>query len=109
MDVFRGRLSWRKLAMLLAHLPADSACARLVNDGDPWDTSQHLLAMIADGVHEVAWVTAQANSREKVARPEPIPRPGRKGGRGHQPDHKTKRKHASIEDLRRFFGQPAGR
>lgn len=91
-------------------LPEDSALSR-AQSTDPWGTQEHLLAVIADRVSEHLWAYAQTHSKTRLTPPEPIPRPGlqRAIGNGHQPDHQSQRKHASVADMRRFFGAPAGR
>lgn len=78
---------------------------------DPWSASEHLLATIADRVEQSVWMTAQVHSKKRLTPPEPLPRPGRHlaNTNGHQPDHQSQRKHATVADMKRFFGAPAGR
>lgn len=79
LDLFRpGRLSWRKLDVLLKHLPTDSAAARAIagTERDPWGTSEHLLATAVDLLAVQAWMFAKANSKRfNVRAPKPLPRP----------------------------------
>ncbi|MFE9003074.1 hypothetical protein ACFYOY_13175 [Streptomyces sp. NPDC007875] len=98
LDVHRGRLSWRRLRVLIQHLPPESATmTALRNDltdeelaeqaehGDPekgrWSQVEQLLALIADRVARLEYVTILANSDSKGKKPtppEPIARPGAK-------------------------------
>lgn len=44
-DFYRGLLSSRRLAVLIRHLPHDSAVVTAINDGQPvWGSTEHLLA-----------------------------------------------------------------
>jgi len=44
-DFYRGRLSSRRLSVLIRHLPHDSALVTAINDGQPvWSSVEHLLA-----------------------------------------------------------------
>jgi len=76
--VWRGTLAPRRVVDLVEHLPDDSALAASVRGGPAhraWDVQTHLLAALVDGVHLAAWVTAQANSKQRITRPRPVPRP----------------------------------
>lgn len=44
-DFYRGKLSSRRLAVLIRYLPRESALVAEMNDGDPvWSSTDHLLA-----------------------------------------------------------------
>lgn len=76
--MWRGTLAPRRVVDLVEQLPDDSALAASVRGGiqyRAWDVQTHLLAALVDGVHLAAWVTAQANSKQRIARPKPLPRP----------------------------------
>jgi len=83
-DFYRGRISARRLGVLIRHLPRDSALVTARNGGQPmWSTIEHLLADIwallvrahaekgslpDDFDHPVrAEMTAQAKSAAKSA------------------------------------------
>ena len=48
-----GRVSWRDMAAMVAHLPTDSALRR--EEGDGWSEAERLLAMIADSTYKTWW------------------------------------------------------
>lgn len=71
--MFSGRLSWRKLRVLITHLPADSPYGRAVlGDDHIWTLDAQLLAAIHDRLAAANWQRAGG----KGQRPKPIPRPG---------------------------------
>jgi hypothetical protein len=72
-DVVTGRMSPRRLASLVAGLPADSATVRSTLGGDSlWGLPEHLLARILDTLAGANW----QRSGGKGPRPKPVPRPG---------------------------------
>lgn len=66
-------MTWRRLLVLLRHLPTDSASVRAV---DPeralWGLGEQLLAGVADSVRGGNWQRGGG----KGSKPRPIPRPG---------------------------------
>jgi hypothetical protein len=96
LDVYRGALSWRRLRVLLQHLPPESATwtalrnaapeeelAEQAEQGEPerdrWSKLEHLVATVADRLARVEYVLICANTDKKSKRPaapEPIRRPG---------------------------------
>lgn len=94
--MYRGRLSWRRLRVLIQHLPPESATwtalrvaldqgelAAQADKGEPekgrWSQTDQLLALIADRVARLEWLTICVNTDKKSKRPdppEPIRRPG---------------------------------
>ncbi|MGW6362089.1 hypothetical protein ACWFR5_44720 [Streptomyces sp. NPDC055092] len=80
LDWYRGRLSSRRLAVLVRHLPRDGALARALHgDGAEWTVTDHLLARIVDELAQNNWMFATVNrdeDSEPLDYPEPIPRPG---------------------------------
>jgi hypothetical protein len=86
-------LTWRKLLVLLEHLPPESALnTSMRNDApehelaiigagaDPtrakWSALESMLAAVLDEIRMSNWAYAQAHSEKKIKRPEPVPRPG---------------------------------
>jgi hypothetical protein len=62
------------VAVLTAHLPADSATARAVHgEAARWSLTDHLLAVVADRLAIMSW---QLGGNRHAPRPEPLPRPG---------------------------------
>ncbi|MFQ6200205.1 hypothetical protein, partial [Streptomyces sp. NPDC000405] len=80
LDWHRGTLSSRRLAVLVKHMPRDSAVNRdLHGEAVQWDASTHLLAALVDHAAVANWMTATINSgedAEPLGYPEPAPRPG---------------------------------
>jgi hypothetical protein len=80
LEYYRGRLSARRLAVLIRHLPREAALVRAVRgDEVDWGLAEHLLAVAADRLAEGNWMFAAAHTSEGTdppKRPEPIPRPG---------------------------------
>ncbi|MCQ8187440.1 DUF5361 domain-containing protein [Streptomyces rugosispiralis] len=106
LDWHREALSSRRLAVLVRHLPPDSAFVR-AREGEAaeWGLTDHLLAAVVDHLAIANWMFASANRDEYADPPEapvPVPRPGAEatdtsGGppAGHAP---------TGAELARFFG-----
>ncbi|MFE4693744.1 hypothetical protein ACFRH6_27305 [Streptomyces sp. NPDC056749] len=80
LDWYRGRLSSRRLAVLVKHMPRDSAVAQeLHGDGAEWTVTDYLLAAAVDHLAAANWMFASVNTDEDSEPPEPpmpVPRPG---------------------------------
>ncbi|MFF2504169.1 hypothetical protein ACFVTY_12450 [Streptomyces sp. NPDC058067] len=80
LDWHRGRLSSRRLAVLVQHMPRDSALAHsLHGEAAEWTTADHLLAAVVDQLAEANWMFATVNRDEDtdpLDPPQPVPRPG---------------------------------
>lgn len=91
-------LTWRKLLVLVHHLPPESAVNTAIRNATPedvmaaqgakydpkranWSSLESLIALLIDEVRNNTWVYAQSMSKSKIARPSPIPRPGVSGRR----------------------------
>jgi hypothetical protein len=87
-DLWRGDLTWRRLAVLVAALPPESATKAAARDAlspaqlaalptrsghGPWSHTELLLAAIVDRLSMLLW---QNGGKASAPRPEPIPRPG---------------------------------
>ncbi|GAA2395839.1 hypothetical protein GCM10010420_21730 [Streptomyces glaucosporus] len=111
LDWHRGRLSSRRLAVLLRHLPRDSALAReLHGEAADWSVTDHLLATVVDQLAESNWMFATVNRDEDsdpLDHPEPVPRPGGPPGAGPgeaaQPDDAPPRRLPTHAELAAFF------
>ncbi|MBP8535049.1 hypothetical protein [Streptomyces sp. MK37H] len=80
LDWHREALSSRRLAVLVRHLPPDSAFVR-AREGEAaeWGLTDHLLAAVVDHLAIANWMFASANRDEYADPPEapaPVPRPG---------------------------------
>ncbi|MET7810978.1 hypothetical protein ABZT26_08950 [Streptomyces sp. NPDC005395] len=80
LDWHRGRLTSRRLAVLVKHMPRDSAVNReLHGDGAEWTVTDYLLAAAVDHLAAANWMFASVNTDEASEPPEPpvpVPRPG---------------------------------
>lgn len=77
LDLGTERLSWRRLQVLLAHLPRESWTVREVNGEQArWGDQEHLLATIIDVLVQANWMFVSANSKQPPDMPKPLRRPG---------------------------------
>lgn len=94
--MWRGGLSWRRLGVLVKHLPPESATKTALRNaapddrlteaviGDapygPWSQTDMLLADLIDVARWLQWAKSK-DGEDNKNRPEPYPRPGvqRKG------------------------------
>ncbi|WP_405479526.1 hypothetical protein [Streptomyces sp. NBC_00009] len=106
LDWYRGRLSSRRLAVLVRHMPRDSALAQgLHGNTAEWTTTDHLLAAVVDYLAEANWMFATVNrdeDAEPLEPPAPVPRPGAaaedEASAASVPDSLP-----ALEELSRFF------
>ncbi|NED87106.1 hypothetical protein G3I76_44355 [Streptomyces sp. SID11233] len=80
LDWHRGGLSSRRLALLIKHLPRDSATIR-DTDGEAadWTVTDYLLAAVVDHLAAANWMFSVVNGDGESDPPEqpvPVPRPG---------------------------------
>ncbi|OEJ25553.1 hypothetical protein AR457_14835 [Streptomyces agglomeratus] len=79
LDWHRGRLSTRRLAVLVRHMPRDSAVARALHgEAAEWSVTDYLLATTVDQLAEANWMFATVNQdedAEPLEYPAPVPRP----------------------------------
>lgn len=78
LDWHRETLSARRLALLVKHLPRESALNReLHGEAAEWSVSDHLLAAAVDHLAAANWMFASVNSEEgdQPDPPTPVPRP----------------------------------
>jgi hypothetical protein len=107
-------MSWRRLRVLIQHLPPESATwtalrnatpedvlAEQANQGEPekdrWSKVEQLLATVVDRVARVEYVLICANTDKKSRRPEP-PQPIRRPG-ARPPRPKPKLSEAGANTL----------
>ncbi|WP_249126310.1 DUF5361 domain-containing protein [Streptomyces sp. A2-16] len=80
LDWHRGRLSSRRLRVLVEHLPSDSSYARAVHgEQADWTVTDHLLAAAVDHLAVANWMFATVHrdeDAEPAEYPEAVPRPG---------------------------------
>jgi hypothetical protein len=95
--LWTGALSWRRLKVLIDHLPPESATKTAIRElhgeeffagiSDPsapklhgqWSRAEHLLATINDSVNDLSYLTLCLNiakDKQRPERPARIPRPG---------------------------------
>ncbi|MDT9681713.1 hypothetical protein RND61_06445 [Streptomyces sp. TRM76323] len=110
LDWHRGRLSSRRLAVLVRHMPRDSALARAVHgEAAEWAVTDHLLAAAVDHLAEANWMFATVNQdedAEPLEYPTPVPRPSEPTGSDADADDDTDESGSDgpgPEELGRFF------
>jgi hypothetical protein len=106
LDHYRGRLTARRLRVLIQHLPVESALARAMHGEEArWGLTEHLLASAVDQLAAGNWMFAAVHTSEDSSapeRPEPIPRPGLDPAEATTPA-------AGPEQIAAFFGTGVGR
>lgn len=104
LDYYRGRLSTRRLRVLVQHLPRQAALVRQMHGEQvEWGLTEHLLAATVDQLAISNWLFASAHTPENAdppARPEPLPRPGL--------DAEAPSPAATPDQIAAFFAQPSG-
>lgn len=76
-DLGTPRLTWRRLVVLLNHLPRESAYVQAVGgDRLKWGDTEHLLAGVIDQQQVTNYLLTRANFKSNRAAPKPIRRPG---------------------------------
>ena len=68
-------LTPRRMWVLLNHMPP-----AFRRPGEHWSVEAELLALLADHVANLTWVTLRANGAKSAQRPKPLPRPPRRAG-----------------------------
>jgi len=93
LDLWRGRLSFRRLALLIRHLPADSWTQTALRDAadtelaepseadgpqkfGPWSLTNYQLAQLRDEIAALRYVVAKTSGQDSYPEPQPTPRPG---------------------------------
>lgn len=72
-----GELTWRRLGVLVRHLPREAASVRAQHGEQTWwGDSEYLLAVIADLLAGANWQRANAGLKHPKPKPKPLPRPG---------------------------------
>ncbi|WUD73596.1 hypothetical protein OG937_18860 [Streptomyces sp. NBC_00510] len=107
LDWHRGRLSSRRLAVLVRHLPRDSATLRRIHgEAADWSVGDHLLAHVVDHLAEANWMFATVNrdeDAEALEYPPPVPRPGAGTGPGADQGPSPVPENPTPAQLIRFF------
>ncbi|MER8042286.1 hypothetical protein [Streptomyces sp. NPDC094032] len=112
LDWYRGDLSSRRVAVLIKHLPHDSAVQREIHgEAAEWSLTDHLLAATVDHLAVANWMFSCVNSSEDDEAPEfpkPVPRPGVPDADGEEQGDGPREEGAdeaiSPGQLARFFG-----
>lgn len=63
------------LCMVEQHMPGTALAAAVRGEDSSWGLPEHLLATIADAVHNLVWMQSK-DGQKGANRPKPIPRPG---------------------------------
>ncbi|WJV49915.1 hypothetical protein [Streptomyces flavofungini] len=110
LDVWRGRLSLRRVGVLIKSLmrkPGRSAFLMAVDERAEWDETTYLLARSSDALELSNYLFLSANlsdeDRNQIDPPEPITRPG-----ATEPEQKApvpEDEFATGSELTDFFGR----
>lgn len=73
LDLWRGELTWRRMAVLLRGLPPASAYWRARHESGDWTVAEYQRADLIDVLMAGNW---QRAGDAKAARPKPYARPG---------------------------------
>lgn len=91
LDYLRGRMSCRRLWVLIGGLPQESRTQTALRDASeqqlvevsvgpgsfgPWALANYQLAGLIDAIRRLEFVVARVNGNESYPVPEPTPRPG---------------------------------
>ncbi|MFD5308182.1 hypothetical protein [Streptomyces ardesiacus] len=79
LDLWRGKITPRKLDVMIRGLPPDSATRIAMNGKEPlWSRTDYILADLIDSNNAVAWLVANQDvpATRKSTFPDPYPRPG---------------------------------
>ncbi|MGW3232472.1 hypothetical protein [Kitasatospora sp. NPDC001095] len=81
LDLWRGRLSLRRVHVLISslmHKPGRSVLLAELDETTQWGTAEHLMARVSDALELSNYLFIKANSESSadLPIPEPIPRPG---------------------------------
>ena len=75
LDLWRGTLTPRKAAVLMANLPPGAALWRAMDVPGAWTTGEHLAAAAVDALAVANWQRSKDGSEGRNA-PKPVSRPG---------------------------------
>ena len=90
----------RRAADLAANLPEQAAIWRAINQQATWDTSQYLLADMADSLRFLAWTKTSEASKRGAKFTHQIPRPGT-----NQTSHDSELMQLDIEQADQLMNQ----
>lgn len=72
-----SRVTWRALLAMVKYSKPGSALYLVTSDEDTlWPRQEQLTAYLIDAIRDLGWLYQSANSKGKVPRPQPFPRPG---------------------------------
>ncbi|MDJ0465193.1 hypothetical protein [Streptomyces sp. H27-C3] len=112
LDWHRGRLSSRRLAVLVKHMPRDSAVVRdLHGESAEWSVTDYLLATTVDQLAESNWMFATVNQDEEaepLEYPVPVARPSgdsadESEATGTAPEDAGPPRRPGVAELSQFF------
>lgn len=92
-DLTCGLLTWRRLGVLVRHLPTDGALARALHgEAVRWSTADHLMATTVDLLASANWQRGGGKGK----RPRRLPRPGSSACKKHGRTAKSPQETASY-------------
>ncbi|MFC4501749.1 MULTISPECIES: hypothetical protein [Streptomyces] len=108
LDVWRGRLSLRRVGVLIDSLMRKngrSALLMAMDERSSWSDTDYLLARVSDALElsNFLFIRAHADKSDDLEIPIPIARPGEPEPEPHQPE--TQNDFATGEELSSFLGR----
>lgn len=91
---YSGRMTWRRLWVLISQLPPDSATQAELSGGQDvatWTTLVELTAQAVDSIKALDYHFMSANTKSHVQPPTPVPRPGKLADHGKNPRSRSPR------------------
>ncbi|MGK5496393.1 hypothetical protein [Streptomyces sp. URMC 125] len=106
LDVWRHRLTFRRLSVLLNSLmkkPGKSTLLAEINEKAVWTDESYLLARVSDGMEMLNYLVLSAFSSNAngIDPPKPIPRPGQE----EPQEEKKSYEYASPDEVVQFFAR----
>lgn len=107
LDLWRGRLSLRRVSVLIGSLlrqTGRSVLAAACDEAAEWSETDYILARVSDALELSNWLFIQANSGEggeDIPLPAPLPRPGQEES---EPEPVTQQC-ASTDEVVDFFNR----
>ncbi|MFI2031398.1 hypothetical protein [Streptomyces buecherae] len=108
LDLWRGRLSIRRVGVLIKSLmkkPGRSSLLQAIDERARWSDSDYILARASDALELSNYIAIKVNAEDTrdIPFPEPLPRPG--GTEYEEPAEESGPEMSSPQELIEFFGQ----
>ena len=105
LDLYRGRLSMRRLSVLLRALPREAATVQALDPALTWGVAEYLAANTVDTLQALLWTYLAAHRGKGQT---PPPRPERTPRPGDAPEVEERGKMSDKHEVRAFFQRLGG-